>query len=102
LLRRAEAAYDRAYNPLGTLRQYAGIIASPDRTAALRSIAAPTVVIHGAADPLISVTGGEATAAAVPGAELVVFDGMGHDLPRALWPRIVDAIAANTVRAAVH
>jgi pimeloyl-ACP methyl ester carboxylesterase len=102
LLRRAEAKYDRAYNPLGTLRQYAAIIASPDRTAGLRGVTAPTVVVHGADDPLITVTGGEATAAAVPGAELVVIDGMGHDLPRALWSRIIDAIAANALRAAVH
>jgi pimeloyl-ACP methyl ester carboxylesterase len=102
LLRRAEAKYDRGYHPLGTLRQYAAIIASPDRTAALGRVTAPTVVVHGADDPLITVTGGEATAAAVPGAELVVIEGMGHDLPRQLWPRIVDVIAANAVRATVH
>jgi pimeloyl-ACP methyl ester carboxylesterase len=95
--RRAEAKYDRGYNPLGTLRQYAAIIASPDRTAALREVTAPTLVVHGAADPLIQPSGGEATAAAVPGAELLLIDGMGHDLPRELWPRIVDAIAANTL-----
>ncbi len=97
--RRAEAKYDRAYNPLGTLRQYAAIIASPDRTAGLREITVPTVVVHGAADPLITVSGGQATAAAVPGADLVVLEGMGHDLPRALWPRITDAIVTNAVRA---
>jgi pimeloyl-ACP methyl ester carboxylesterase len=102
LLRRAEAKYDRGYNPLGTLRQYAAIIASPDRTAALHEVTVPTVVIHGADDPLISVTGGQATAAAVPGAELIVLEGMGHDLPRVLWPRIVDAIATNSERAAAH
>jgi pimeloyl-ACP methyl ester carboxylesterase len=62
-------------------------------------VTAPTVVIHGADDPLITVSGGRATAAAVPGADLVVLDGVGHDLPRALWPRIVDVIAANTERA---
>ena len=102
LVRRAEAKYDRAYNPLGTLRQYAAILASPDRTAALGSVVAPTLVVHGADDPLITVTGGEATAAAVPGAELIVLDGMGHDLPRALWPRVVDAITANALRATVR
>ncbi|MEU8611259.1 alpha/beta hydrolase [Actinoplanes sp. NPDC048791] len=63
---------------------------------------APTVVVHGADDPLITVTGGEATAAAVPGAELVVIDGMGHDLPRTLWPRIIDAIAANARRGVIN
>jgi pimeloyl-ACP methyl ester carboxylesterase len=99
LRRRAEAKYDRRYHPIGTLRQYAAIIASPGRTAALHEVTVPTVVIHGAADPLITVGGGEATAAAIPGAELVVLDGMGHDLPRALWPRIIAAIVKNAERA---
>jgi pimeloyl-ACP methyl ester carboxylesterase len=99
LVRRAEAKYDRSYNPIGTLRQYAAIIASPERTDALGKVTAPTVVIHGAADPLIALSGGEATAAAVPGAELVVIDGMGHDLPQPLWPRIIAAIAGNAGRA---
>ena len=75
----------------------AAIIASPDRTAGLRSVAVPTLVIHGEADPLVDVSGGRATAAAVPGAELIVLPGMGHDLPRALWPRVLDAIAANAL-----
>ena len=57
------------------------------------------MVIHGSDDPLISVTGGKATAAAVPGAELVIVEGMGHDLPPASWEPIVDAIAANAARA---
>jgi len=99
LRRRAEAKYDRRYHPAGTLRQYAAIMASPDRTAALREVTAPTLVIHGADDPLITVGGGEATAAAVPGAELVILDGMGHDLPRQLWPRIIAAIVKNAERA---
>ncbi|AGZ41907.1 alpha/beta fold hydrolase [Actinoplanes friuliensis] len=99
LLRRAAAKYDRAYHPLGTLRQYAAVLASPDRTAALHGVKVPTVVIHGEDDPLIGVSGGRATAAAVPGAELIVIPGMGHDLPREVWPRIVEAIAANAGRA---
>ncbi|MEU7908033.1 alpha/beta hydrolase [Actinoplanes sp. NPDC049118] len=99
LLLRASAKYDRAYNPLGTLRQYAAALGSSDRTAALRGVTAPTVVIHGEDDPLIGVSGGRATADAVPGAELLVIPGMGHDLPRAVWPRIVDAIVRNTERA---
>ncbi|MET8148844.1 alpha/beta fold hydrolase [Actinoplanes sp. NPDC049668] len=99
LLQRASAKYDRAYNPLGTLRQYAAALASPDRTAALGGVTAPTVVIHGEDDPLIAVSGGRATADAVPGADLLVIPGMGHDLPRATWPRIVDAIVGNTERA---
>ncbi len=99
LLRRAAAKYDRAYRPLGTLRQYAAIRAAPDRTAQLRTIEAPTLVIHGEEDPLIDVSGGRATAAAIPGAELLTLPGMGHDLPAELWPALTSAIAANTTRA---
>jgi pimeloyl-ACP methyl ester carboxylesterase len=95
LERRAAVKYDRGYRPQGTLRQYAAIAASPDRTAALGAVRVPTAVIHGEADPLITVSGGRATADAVPGAELLVIPGMGHDLPVELWPRIVDPIAAN-------
>jgi pimeloyl-ACP methyl ester carboxylesterase len=98
LVRRAAAKYDRGYHPLGTLRQYASILASPDRTPALRQVTAPTLVIHGEADPLVDVSGGRATAAAVPDAELLTFPGMGHDLPRELWSPMVDAIVANTRR----
>ena len=97
LRRRAEAKYDRSYRPAGTQRQYAAIIASPDRTAALGAVAVPTLVVHGEDDPLVGVSGGRATAAAVPGATLLVLPGMGHDLPPALWPRIVEAIAANAL-----
>ncbi|MEU4242808.1 alpha/beta hydrolase [Actinoplanes sp. NPDC026619] len=97
--RRAAAKYDRGYRPQGTLRQYAAIIASPDRTRGLGEVTAPTVVIHGADDPLITPSGGEATAAAVPGAELLVIPGMGHDLPAQLWPQIVDAVVTNARRA---
>jgi pimeloyl-ACP methyl ester carboxylesterase len=99
LVLRATAKYDRAYRPIGTLRQYAGILASPDRTGALREVAAPTVVIHGDSDPLIDVSGGRATAAAIPGAELVIIEGMGHDLPRDAWPQIIDPIVRNAKRA---
>ena len=98
LRRRATAKYDRAYRPLGALRQYAAIAASGDRTAALRGVTAPAVVIHGDADPLVDVSGGRATAAAIPGAELIVIPGMGHDLPRALWPRFIDAVRRNADR----
>jgi pimeloyl-ACP methyl ester carboxylesterase len=98
LARRAAAKYDRAYRPIGTARQYAAIIASPDRTPALHGVTVPTLVVHGADDPLIDVGGGRATAAAVPGADLVVVPGMGHDLPREVWPQIIDAIAGNARR----
>ncbi|WP_433307269.1 alpha/beta fold hydrolase [Actinoplanes sp. CA-030573] len=97
--RRVAAKYDRGYRPAGTLRQYAAIIASPDRTAALHDVSVPTVVIHGEADPLIPMSGGQATAAAIPGSSLVLIPGMGHDLPVQLWTPIIDEIAANAARA---
>lgn len=96
---RAMAAYDRSNDPRGVARQLVGIAASPDRTADLASVSVPTLVIHGAADPLIDVSGGEATAKAIPGAELLVIPGMGHDLPPQLWARIIDAAAANAAKA---
>jgi pimeloyl-ACP methyl ester carboxylesterase len=96
---RALASYDRGRNPAGTARQLAAILASGDRTEALGRVHMPTLVIHGADDPLIDVSGGEATARAIPGARLIVIPGMGHDLPRALWPRFVEEITANAERA---
>jgi pimeloyl-ACP methyl ester carboxylesterase len=99
VVRRATAAYDRSYRPEGRARQSAAILASPDRTAALAGVRVPTLVVHGEADPLVDVSGGRATAAAVAGAELLVVPGMGHDLPREVWPQLVDAIAANAARA---
>jgi pimeloyl-ACP methyl ester carboxylesterase len=97
---RVAAAYDRAHRPDGYARQYAAILASPDRTPELGSVAVPTLVIHGADDPLIHRSGGEATAAAIPDAELLVIPGMGHDLPEQLWPTVVESITRNTARAA--
>jgi pimeloyl-ACP methyl ester carboxylesterase len=96
---RARASFDRGYFPEGTSRQLVAILASGDRTAALRGLDVPTAVIHGTDDVLIDVSGGKATAAAIPGAELELIEGMGHDLPRELWPRFVDLIVANTERA---
>jgi pimeloyl-ACP methyl ester carboxylesterase len=97
---RAAEAYDRSYYPDGPARQIAAILTAPDRTAALGAVTVPTLVVHGDADPLVTPTGGEATAKAVPGAELLVFEGVGHDLPEALWPELIAAIVANTRRAA--
>jgi pimeloyl-ACP methyl ester carboxylesterase len=74
-------------------------VSTDDRTAALGAIAVPTLVIHGSADPLIDVTGGQATAAAIPNADLLVIGGMGHAQPRGAIPRLVAAIVANTQRA---
>ena len=89
----AGQAYDRGYDPVGVGRQLLAIHASGDRTEGLRRLQVPTLVIHGEDDQLVQVAGGRATAAAVPGAELLVIPGMGHNLPRELWPQIVDAIA---------
>lgn len=88
-------AYDRSFYPAGTARQLAAILATGDRTPALRAVRVPTLVIHGEEDALVPVSGGRATAEAVPGAKLITFPGMGHDLPRPLWPQILDAIAAH-------
>ena len=75
------------------------IIASGDRTQELHRIHAPTLVIHGSADRLVGPSGGRATARAIPGASLMMIKGMGHDLPRAIWPRLIDAIAQHARRA---
>lgn len=90
---RAGASYDRGFDPLGVARQLAAALASPDRTPDLPSVAVPALVLHGAQDPLVDVSGARATAEALPNAELVVIDGMGHDLPRGLWAEIAGRIA---------
>jgi pimeloyl-ACP methyl ester carboxylesterase len=95
---RFAAKYDRSYRPAGRLRQAAAIARADDRTQALGRITAPTLVVHGSADPLIGVSGGYATAAAIPGADLLVIGGMGHAQPRGAIPRLVAAIVANARR----
>jgi pimeloyl-ACP methyl ester carboxylesterase len=95
----AGQSYDRGYDPMGVGRQLLAIHASGDRTAALTQLDVPTLVVHGDADPLVQLAGGLATAEAVPDAELLVLEGMGHNLPRELWPQIVDAIAGVADRA---
>ncbi|WP_042373477.1 alpha/beta fold hydrolase [Streptacidiphilus neutrinimicus] len=87
--------YDRCSRVDGIARQLAAVYASPDRTPALAAVTVPTLVVHGEDDALVDVSGGRATAAAVPHAELLTLPGMGHELPEALWPRIVSAIVAN-------
>jgi pimeloyl-ACP methyl ester carboxylesterase len=99
---RAAATYDRCHYPAGTARQLGAILASGSRTAGLRQLELPAVVVHGRDDPLVPFRAGAATARAVPGAELVELPGMGHDLPRELWPRITDALVANAERAATR
>jgi len=91
--------FQRSYYPLGFARQYAAAVASADRRPKLKTITAPTVVIHGDADPLVPVEGGRDTAANVPGAELRIIEGMGHDLPEALHDEIVEGIVRAVVRA---
>jgi pimeloyl-ACP methyl ester carboxylesterase len=81
------------------VRQLAAIVASGNRTRQLRDVRVPTLVIHGTADRLVSPSGGRATARAIPGARLMRIPGMGHDLPRGAWPRIVDGIVENAARA---
>jgi pimeloyl-ACP methyl ester carboxylesterase len=95
----AGKSFDRGLNPAGSLRQLAAIVASGDRTPLLRTITAPTVVIHGTKDKLVPPSGGRATAKAIPGARLVMIDGMGHDLPRGAWPQMLDAMVENAARA---
>ncbi|MEY2973850.1 MAG: hypothetical protein RIR49_270 [Actinomycetota bacterium] len=92
----AAAAYDRAFYPEGGSRQMAAILASGDRTESLGGVSVPTLVIHGTDDTLIHPSGGEATAAAIPGSRLMMVDDMGHDHPPALWPLLVDAVAIHT------
>jgi pimeloyl-ACP methyl ester carboxylesterase len=98
LRRLAQLSYERGYNPAGTARQLAAILAAGDRTPELRRISAPTVVIHGTRDRMIRPSGGRETAKAIAGARLVEIDGMGHDLPPGAWDRIIDAIVANAER----
>jgi pimeloyl-ACP methyl ester carboxylesterase len=95
----AAEAYDRGHSPAGTGRQLAAIMASGDRTDRLRGLQVPTLVFHGRDDPLIPFRGGRATADAIPGARLIGIPGMGHDLPRQVWPQVVDAVAETAARA---
>ena len=95
---RAETHYDRGHHPVGTARQLAAILASLDRAVALGDVRVPTLVVHGAADPLVTLPGGEATAAAIPGAELWVVEGMGHDLPADVIPELCVRQAALLTR----
>jgi len=96
----AGRSYDRCFSPAGAARQLVAILASGSRREALAAVTIPTLVIHGRDDPLIPLEAGLDTARAVPGAELLVIDGMGHDLPRGAWPEIVERIGALTARAA--
>jgi pimeloyl-ACP methyl ester carboxylesterase len=95
---RSARAYDRCFNPAGATRQLVAILASGSRKERLKSVTAPTLVIHGVDDPLVPLAGGLDTAESIPGAEILTIEGMGHDLPRPAWPRIIDAICGLTAR----
>ncbi len=96
---RLARSFDRCHHPAGGTRQLAAVIAHGNRKPALGSVATPTLVIHGVDDPLVPVEGGHDTAGAIPGAELLLIEGMGHDLPREVWDRIVSAISGHTEKA---
>jgi pimeloyl-ACP methyl ester carboxylesterase len=95
----AEETFDRGLSASGTLRQMMAILTQPNRTERLHAVRVPTVVVHGLADRMVHVSGGRATAAAIPGAELLLVEGMGHDLPPELFATFVDAIDRTARRA---
>jgi pimeloyl-ACP methyl ester carboxylesterase len=95
---RAGRHFDRGQSPAGFARQMLAILAADDRRAALRRLGVPAVVVHGTVDPLVVPRGGFETAQALRNAEYLPIEGMGHDLPRGAWPRIIDAIERATQR----
>ena len=97
---RAGRCFDRGIHPSGSARQMAAIVTAPDRTSMLAGLRVPVTVIHGDADPLVNVSGGRAPANAAPAARLVVLPRMGHDMPRELWPEIINEIVQTAGRAA--
>jgi pimeloyl-ACP methyl ester carboxylesterase len=98
---RAERTYERGLNPAGVGRQLRAILASGSRKERLRSVKAPTLVIHGTVDPLVRPEGGKDTATSIPGARLLMIEGMGHALPIPMWPQIIGAIDQHAHAAAV-
>jgi pimeloyl-ACP methyl ester carboxylesterase len=96
----AARLYDRAFYPEGAERQLLAIMSSGNRRPPLEKLSVPTLVIHGDADPLVPVTGGRDTAEAIQGADLLVIERMGHDMPRQVWTQIIDAIASHAKKAA--
>lgn len=90
--KRQEKFYDRAFRPKGVENQLKAILATPDRTEELKKLDVNALVIHGSDDPLVTLSGGEATAKALNNSRLVVIDGMGHDLPEAIWDLIINEI----------
>lgn len=97
---RGGVMFDRCFYPAGTAHQLLAIISSGSRGDDLRRLDVPTLVIHGDADPLVDLSGGERTAELIPGAELLVLEGMGHDLPTSYWARVIDAVTGLASRSA--
>jgi pimeloyl-ACP methyl ester carboxylesterase len=97
--RRAAEKFDRSFYPEGVARQVAAVVAASDRTERLTHLDLPTVVIHGTGDPLVTPSGGEATAKAIPDSELIMIEGMGHELPPGAWPTVVEAVVGNAAKA---
>ncbi len=97
--RRAARTFDRGYHPIGISQQLMAIMASGSRSDALRQLDVEALVIHGDADPLVDVSGGERTAECLRGSELLILEGMGHDLPTHYWSRLIEAICAVAARA---
>jgi pimeloyl-ACP methyl ester carboxylesterase len=95
---KAKASFERAFYPEGVARQMAAVVAHGDRRPGLNKLKVPTLVIHGSADPLVPVTGGIDTQENIPGATLMLIEGMGHDLPPETWDHIIDGISALTGR----
>ncbi len=95
----AQSTFRRGYNPTGIARQFAAMLMDGDRTQRLGAIKTPTLVIHGRADPLISPQAGQAVANAIPGAQLALIDGMGHDIPQARWESIVGKMSGFMAQA---
>jgi pimeloyl-ACP methyl ester carboxylesterase len=93
LRRLASRSFDRGYHPSGLRRQLVAIWLSPGRRAALSQLHIPSLIVHGDADPLVPVEGGRDTARTIPGAHLLILPGMGHELPPAIWPQVLDAVS---------
>jgi len=98
---KATRAVQRAYYPVGTGRQLLAILAAEPRLERLQGVRVPTLVIHGKDDILVPIENGRMVAAAVPGARMLELDGMGHDIPKRVWPQVIDAIVETARQASV-
>ena len=90
--------FDRSFYPVGMTRHFLALLSQENRKPALAKVKLPTLIIHGAADPLVPVEAGKDAAEAIPGSEILIIEGMGHDLPREVWPAVVEAMTKNTAK----